>query len=86
MKNERLSPDKMAWEFLKPIAAWAAERGNKAKLVEALQQHVPTINRQLVSRWLNDDPEKRVEPTLGNALLLARVFDTITPENNNTTP
>lgn len=58
--------------FLAPAIEWAAGRGNKSALAEAMTSHTDKpVTRQMVGRWLDPDAKKRLEPNLGHGLLLA---------------
>lgn len=65
-----------------PLAAWVdAHRGAAVEVTRRVSSFLgKKINRQQVARWIAMDPDKRVEPTFGNGLVLVRVIRTMRSE------
>jgi hypothetical protein len=64
-------------EAIQPIVDWCeSERGRKSTLIQAVQvaAQPEKLSFNVISNWLNPEAEKRVQPMLGNGLLLLEVF------------
>lgn len=72
---EPLRP-KLLTDFLASAMEWAHGRGNKTTLANLMTEHAgKRVTRQMVGRWLDPDPVKRLEPNLGHGLLLAHCVE-----------
>lgn len=67
---------KLAEDHLEPIRAFVHSRhGMLTKLTQEMQRLTDTpITRQVVSRWLHTEPEKRQEPKLGAFLVMEQAL------------
>lgn len=62
--------------FLQPIIdATRDVYGSRIRLTELLSQHIGAqVSRRTIHRWLSDDEDARMEPKLGLALVMMKVF------------
>lgn len=66
-----LSPSAAANQALIPAFEYAATGGKHSSIADAMTRLTgQPVNRQMVGRWLNTDPEKREQPRLGYGLTL----------------
>lgn len=74
-KNEVTTPKELSDTQLAPLVAWAhSNRGAIGRIAEAMaKKSGNAVNRHMVGRWLSPEPEKRIQPTHGYALLMAEV-------------
>lgn len=66
-------------DAVQPIIAWCKEeRGRKSNFIQAVQASAlpEKLTFNMIAGWLNEDQTKRVQPVLGNGLLLVEVFKT----------
>lgn len=73
--SDTTSPKEMSDEQLEPLVVWAHScRGAIGKIAELMAKRSgQSVNRHMVGRWLAEDPEKRIQPSHGYALLMAEV-------------
>lgn len=68
-------------DAVSPIIDWCkSERGRKSNFIQAVQASAlpEKLTFNMIAGWLNEDQTKRVQPLLGNGLLVVEVFKTYT--------
>lgn len=77
------TPKEMSDTQLAPLVAWAhSNRGAIGRIAERMaKKSGNAVNRHMVGRWLAPDPEKRIQPTHGYALLMAEVVAELQDED-----
>lgn len=70
-KPKPLTATQVAERALATAIEFARERGRIQAIADLLSEKTgESITRQMVSRWLHPEPEKRQQPSLGYGLLL----------------
>jgi hypothetical protein len=70
----RLKPATASNQALADAVTYATEYGRVKQIAEAMSRLTgESVTRQMVGRWLAEDPAKRQQPSLGNGLLLLLV-------------
>lgn len=79
MRSALKKPPVNPTRYIERIMRWRTQtHGNGAKLVRRMEELCGhPINRQEVESWLHEDPAKRVEPRLGNGMLLIVAFESL---------
>lgn len=73
-----LNPDEAAHQALAKAIEWAQGYGRMTAIADTLTLATSScVSRQMVGRWLNPDPAKRVQTNLGTGLMLLHVVDTL---------
>jgi hypothetical protein len=79
-----LSADDAATQALTPAIEWAKGYGRMSAIAQALTEATGSnVSRQMVGRWLNDDPKKRMQTNLGMGLILLNVVAHLAAETDN---
>lgn len=79
-----LSATQASDHALADAVEYAKGYGNVTAIAEKMSQITgENVTRQMVGRWLNEDPEKRQQPSFGNAILILIAVDIL---RGNTDP
>lgn len=82
----RMSAAEASEQALNHAVEFARERGRIQAIADLMTERTgDSVTRQMVSRWLNPDPDKRQQPSLGNGLLLLWCVDVLEHDNGHRT-
>jgi hypothetical protein len=77
------TPKELSDTQLAPLVAWAhSNRGAIGRIAERMaKKSGQAVNRHMVGRWLAQEPDKRIQPSHGYALLMADVVAELQDED-----
>jgi hypothetical protein len=86
--RSKLDPLDAAGHALANARVFAEEYGNVKRIADQMNAITEPnrYSRQIVGLWLNENPEKRDIPTLGNALVLLAAVEILHAETLRTVP
>lgn len=81
--DEVTTPKELSDTQLAPLVAWAhSNRGAIGRIADRMAaKSGNAVNRHMVGRWLSPEPEKRIQPSHGYALLMADVVAELQDED-----